>query len=270
MKKEIGLQHTYLDPAIGSFWYAEQEHIDVNSATIPFLNHEVILNFGDIFSVNDSNGSNKVILSEIGVRPMKTYAHGKYNAMGVLFGPAGIYRIFGMSVEDFVSLKLTPREIFRDGYEELLQRLDDSNSPDAKLKTFWNFILSNAAKRKVPEIVEDIIEFVSKYHNEPVQIAKILDTLGTSSKHLICTFKKVVGVTPKKYIQLVQLNKSLKQIRKQPDKRLTEIALENGFYDQSHFIRVFKKFSGLSPKEYRAKCLTHGKIPDSFINTIYC
>lgn len=72
-----------------------------------------------------------------------------------------------------------------------------------------------------------------------------------TSKHLISQFRDIVGITPKKFFQIGQINLASKMMWANPNKKLTSIALECGFYDQSHFIRTFKKITNTKPLEFR-------------------
>jgi len=62
-------------------------------------------------------------------------------------------------------------------------------------------------------------------------------------------FRKFSGFSPKLFSRIVRFQSALTQYGNN-EKSLTEIALETGYYDQSHFIHDFKEFSGYHPKQY--------------------
>ena len=66
-------------------------------------------------------------------------------------------------------------------------------------------------------------------------------------------FSKEIGVTPKQFSKIIQFSFSLNQIKESDYTKLTNIAYENGFTDQSHFIKTFKKYTGATPKEVLSK-----------------
>ncbi|REL24030.1 AraC family transcriptional regulator [Rhodohalobacter sp. SW132] len=63
-------------------------------------------------------------------------------------------------------------------------------------------------------------------------------------------FKEHTGFTPVKYLRLVRFGKACDHYTEFDNKSLTEIALECGYYDQSHFIKDFKQFSGYHPSAF--------------------
>jgi AraC-like DNA-binding protein len=81
-------------------------------------------------------------------------------------------------------------------------------------------------------------------------IKAISDKVGYSQKHTIKLFKENVGVTPKEFLRVIRFQKAIQQIENQISVDWSQIAFDCGFYDQSHFIADFKRFSGFTPSEY--------------------
>ncbi|HEU0297642.1 MAG TPA: AraC family transcriptional regulator, partial [Anaerolineales bacterium] len=57
-------------------------------------------------------------------------------------------------------------------------------------------------------------------------------------------------VAPKQYLKIMRFQKAILEIEKGTTMHWSEIALQNGFYDQAHFIHEFRAFSGFTPGEY--------------------
>jgi AraC family transcriptional regulator len=73
---------------------------------------------------------------------------------------------------------------------------------------------------------------------------------GLSRFHFCRYFKKFTGMTPKKFLCRLRLEKA-RILLSNPEKRISEIAIEVGFDDLSNFIRHFKKYTGFTPGSYR-------------------
>jgi len=82
-----------------------------------------------------------------------------------------------------------------------------------------------------------------------IQIKQLREQLYITERTFERRFAKEIGVTPKQFAKIIQFSFSLNQIQESDYTKLTNIAYENGFADQSHFIRTFKKYTGETPKE---------------------
>lgn len=64
-------------------------------------------------------------------------------------------------------------------------------------------------------------------------------------------FKKQIGISPKQLGKVIRLQASLQMLANQKNETLTEIAYENHFFDQAHFIKDFKQFTGETPEQFK-------------------
>ena len=80
-------------------------------------------------------------------------------------------------------------------------------------------------------------------------VERLVDEIGYSRKHLAAVFREQVGMTPKALARLVRFQRALAALRSGQHPDLAGLALELGYYDQAHFTREFRGFSGLTPGE---------------------
>lgn len=64
-------------------------------------------------------------------------------------------------------------------------------------------------------------------------------------------FKEYIGISPKLFARICRFQASLQQLRSNDFSKLSDIAFEQEYADQSHFIRAFKEFAGFSPFQYQ-------------------
>lgn len=84
-----------------------------------------------------------------------------------------------------------------------------------------------------------------------VTIEQLVNYTGYTERHIERTFAQQVGMSPKKYVNIIQLHSFLKLLRNKPtEANLTSISYESGYFDQSHLIRMFKKYTGITPSQY--------------------
>ena len=142
--------------------------------------------------------------------------------------------------------------------------------------SIWNAHKTNALRTQLVyaistqqkiEVLDNLLIHQLQQHNKECEIIKyatdeimcnpgteilstILTKLDLNERTFQRTFKKYVGVTPNQYRRICQFQVSFEQLRGKGFNKLTDIAYENGFADQSHFIRSFKEFTQTTPNDY--------------------
>lgn len=104
-------------------------------------------------------------------------------------------------------------------------------------------ILENFNLKRVKECIDD--NYLSNITLD--ELAKIN---SVSKYSLIRQFEKQYGLSPHKYIMNLRINYAKKIIKANED--FAYVAIKSGFYDQSHFIKYFKEYTGVTPMEYRS------------------
>ena len=81
-------------------------------------------------------------------------------------------------------------------------------------------------------------------------LSELLKKLNVTERTFQRMFKKYVGITAGQYRRICQFQLSFTQLRTKKFDKLTDVAYDNGFADQSHFIRSFREFTRVSPNDY--------------------
>jgi AraC-like DNA-binding protein len=81
-----------------------------------------------------------------------------------------------------------------------------------------------------------------------IRIRDLAEQLHISLSPLEKRFRQTVGASPKKFASIIRLNHLLQQY--DPNDSLAGMGYESGFYDQAHFIRTFRDFTGETPEAY--------------------
>lgn len=100
--------------------------------------------------------------------------------------------------------------------------------------------------------IKKITGYINQHFADNLTIARLARLANTSPSKLVRAFEKILGQTPANYLLNVRLN-AARKLLETSDKTIVGIALECGFCDHSHFIRVFRKERDMSPGEYRKR-----------------
>lgn len=121
----------------------------------------------------------------------------------------------------------------------------------AKMQKLLNVFISEQL-----EANNDVCRII-KYATDIILLYPVADTLPFILKALDITertfqriFEKYVGATPNQYRRICQFHSGFQQLRNKQFGKLSDIAYENGYADQSHYIRSFKEFINITPKDY--------------------
>ena len=105
-------------------------------------------------------------------------------------------------------------------------------------------------KRSYVERIYHAAEILEKNFVDPPGIFDIANTVGLNHNKLINGFKDVYELTPFEYLSKKRLHKAAELIKKD-EYKITDAAFGVGYYNLSHFAKIFKKEFGLNPSEYK-------------------
>ncbi len=115
-----------------------------------------------------------------------------------------------------------------------------------------NYLVETSAEitnyRNWQNIILEIKGLMNSNLNEKINIEIIAKKYHKTSFQVIRSFKAHTGLTPIAYLILIRLNKAKKLLAS--GNTIIDTALECGFFDQSHFTNCFRKYFGVSPKQY--------------------
>lgn len=102
----------------------------------------------------------------------------------------------------------------------------------------------------IPDWIYSLKQYLDLHFNENVQTSFLADKFEVHPVYLARVFRKYFGQSVKSYLRSIRIKNSMSSMITSSE-TFTRIAMENGFADQSHFIRNFKAESGSTPKQFR-------------------
>jgi len=102
-------------------------------------------------------------------------------------------------------------------------------------------------------LIQASLNFITK-NRGAITIQQLVKYTGYTERHVERAFNESIGLSPKKFGSIVKLHHFLKLLRcKSKNDTMTGISYESGYSDQPHLIKEFKKYTGITPKEYLNK-----------------
>jgi AraC-like DNA-binding protein len=135
--------------------------------------------------------------------------------------------------------------------DELPFKIQIDSDIEMVLNTINNYFEALSDLHSQKNTIEKICEII-KLKNFEVSVSELSKLLNASQRLLQIKFKSATGLTIKKYIQILKFRKSVDQmVNSDLEKlKLTDIALYNKYFDQSHFIKKFKDVTKTTPKTF--------------------
>ena len=103
--------------------------------------------------------------------------------------------------------------------------------------------------------ISSVASYIEKHFAERISVPQMAGMTGLSETVFKQHFARTFGMPPGKYLTTIRLN-AARKLLESTDKLISDIAAETGFFDQSHFTRIFRNERGLTPGDYRRR---HGK-----------
>lgn len=108
----------------------------------------------------------------------------------------------------------------------------------------------NQSPERSSRLVKNAKEYVAKHFSENITLSSVADELHVNPSYLSMLFRQVTGITFKEYINRIRVEEA-ERLLSNTDYPIIEIAVACGYSDQSYFTKVFKKYTGLTPRQYR-------------------
>ncbi|WP_181369476.1 helix-turn-helix domain-containing protein [Flavobacterium album] len=224
---------------------------------------ELIFNYGELFMKHEPDGSSFLQPRGIIYGQIKSFIEvaptGKVGLFSTRFNPAGLQPFLNFDVNDFTGKALSVGEIWGDEGIALEKEMIECADNEARKATVEAFLLKRL--ESIAFDTHDVEYYVDALlQNEgTISIDKLADELSIGKRQLERKFIAAVGLSPKFLSRIIRFQNTLQLIEKKEFISFTNVAYDGGFYDQAHFIKDFKEFTGLNPKQYFSENLEMAK-----------
>lgn len=167
----------------------------------------------------------------------------------VYFTEIGFTHFASHPANELFNLSLSLDDIFdKNKVEEVEDKLTVATTDGQRIKVVEQFLLSQLKDIETDKLIIEAVKLI--YQSKGIiRVKELNEKLFISQSPFEKRFRKVVGTTAKKFASIVRFNSVLDNMSK--TRSLTEICYENNFFDQAHFIKDFKQFTGDTPEKFK-------------------
>lgn len=235
------------------FWVLDSHHpIILNHKILPTNNIDIIFNFKApmTFEKNGVTYSTPGNIYFEGLRGNHAIMkqEGLIQTIGVSFFPSGLYPFFNIPVSEFRNVTIgldTVLKRLAGELEEKLRAIDSVTDRIFLLQCFFLELLDQDAP-----LNDDNNKLLNHFYFSNMGINEFCRQHHVHPKKLERLFNRLVGASPKHFLRLSRFQNIIDKILKTPQSDLTTLAHEFEFFDQAHFTKDFKAFSGSTPLSF--------------------
>ncbi|WPU97421.1 AraC family transcriptional regulator [Mucilaginibacter sp. cycad4] len=188
-------------------------------------------------------------------KPLAIQSVGRNTMLGFRFYPHSAAYFFDENVSEFNNEIVDATHVFgpklRTLYLKLLETVD-LNTKVAMIEDYlWSRLSVSEKKHSKIKFIGDIVSNLKKNYSDD-NILSISNRYNISARHLNTLFSQCTGLPPKLFYKINRFQHSLNLVSSSEEK-LTNVAYSAGYFDQAHFIKEFKLFTGFTPNAFAAQ-----------------
>ncbi len=191
-----------------------------------------------------------MVLGQI-IEPFYIEPTGYVNTFAIRFYPYGFANFVSVPIKSLANKETPIEKLFgKKQANKLEQEIIQANNVKKRIEIIERFFLKKLREQlTIDNIVKATIDALLQT-NGKASISDILKKDLSKRRQLERKFVKQIGISPKQLGKVIRLQSALKMLLNDENESLTNIAYENEYYDQAHFIKDFKEFTGINPKEF--------------------
>jgi AraC-like DNA-binding protein len=174
--------------------------------------------------------------------------------LAVWFKPGAAMSFFNVSGRELHNLHVPLDVLWGAAGCDLYERLLEAKTTLGRFHILEGVLLDRLTRAKARHRA---VPFALTAFEQAQSVSHVIDQIGISSPRFIRVFSDEVGLTPKLFCRVRRFQAALQLIVRCPSHSWVDIALNCGYFDQSHFINDFQAFTGISPTAYTAQYPDH-------------
>ncbi|MGB1242623.1 MAG: DUF6597 domain-containing transcriptional factor [Chitinophagales bacterium] len=269
MNHQIFEPHQDLASLVKCYWSLEisKEKTPKINTIVPDGCIKMIFHYGDKYKHHSENGNSIFVPRCLVVgqltRPYVVEPTGETGTFFVCFHPNGFLPFATIPIKDMENTVVSFEKLFGKEGEEIGLKILNASSTSERISLIEAFLFKRLTNTKtIDHIVKSTVETILTANGQ-FSVDLLSKQNKTSRRQLSRKFSSDIGLSPKQLSKTIRLQATLKMLLTKNITSLTNLAYENEYYDQAHFIKEFKTFTGLTPKEFYGDKLKMSLVFDS-------
>ena len=250
------------------YWTLEskKENTPLKNTIVPDGTIKLIFHYGDTYKHHPKNGESNILpkcflIGQL-TKPFIVEPLGATGSFVVRFKPNGFLPFATTPIKEMENTAIPMDKLFGAHGEEIGEKILYANSTSERIEIIEAFLLNQLADRKkIDNVVKSTVETILNANGQ-FSVNDFSKIHNISRRQLSRKISSSIGLSPKQLSKIIRIQSTLKSLLTKEITSLTNLAYENEYFDQAHFIKDFKEFTGLTPKEFYGEDLKMSLIFD--------
>jgi len=177
-------------------------------------------------------------------RPGKLIARGPFDLTGVVFRPHALRALLRINPVEVNNGPVNVDDLFAFKLADELLNAATEQERFAILRRSLSAWIADGPTEDL--LVSEGLRLLRR-HMRTIRIPQLLKDLALSERQFQKRFKRVVGITPHHYLRILRFHEAVRLLRERRFEKMSDLASELNYTDQSHFVKEVKEFSGCTP-----------------------
>ncbi len=256
LKPKIYKPNIELAEFVNRYWTLEggKENIPLKNTIVPDGTMKLIFHYGDTYKHHSQNGEITILpkcflIGQL-TKPYVIEPVGITGSFVVQFKPNGFLPFASIPIKEMENTAVPLDILFGTEGNKLGEQILNASSTTERIQIIETFLFKRLIKRKtIDHIVNSTLEKIFNSHGQ-FSVKEFSKSNNINRRQLARKFSSAVGLSPKQLAKTIRIQRALKVLLNEEITSLTDLAYENEYFDQAHFIKEFKEFTGLTPKKF--------------------
>ncbi len=223
----------------------------VQPFTLPlFANGSPTLLFNSTKGKLGKNSGSHLTLFGQTVQPEDLHISESFTLIAYFFKPFALMSLFNIAAPELTDQPIDLKLISPLQTGLLEEQLLNAKSIKERICFLDDYIIGLINRMNVENMALRYATSVIANHHEKEVLVKLQKELRITERSFQRMFEKNIGLSPNLFRRVCQFNAAFIQLNQRKFVKLSDIAFDHGYADQSHYIRAFKEFTRLSPSDY--------------------
>ena len=214
----------------------------------------IVFNYADPYYLQNKKYERLAVpmqfISGQSIYSYKLFLEGEIGVAGIVFKPAALATIFHLPIYEYTEERINLYKVFKKSIVDKYANEIKISSEEQKVHLLEEFLMQQYRIQKPePDYIDQAANFIVE-HNGLLQVSDLLKDSCMSRRSFERKFFQKVGLSPKYYARVRRIGYLLSFVAGKRTADWPKIFSECEFYDQAHFIKDFKEFTGRSPQQY--------------------